>query len=123
MEQKPTSADTPLRIQIEDGRMRIPPAWRELLHGAERVYITNRLITHLLQKQRVLVLFTLDERDRFETNLKAKDIPEARLLVTFYFTNFAEDPIGPRGRIPIPNQLQKFPHTTTVLLCRPDQPG
>ena len=127
---KPLSPATfvALRIKLDNGRLTIPPVFRELLGGSDSVWVTN----FILDKERVLVLCTPRERDQYETILKDQTDREIQLFRTFLIGGGEEVRIDRRGRIRIPLLLLKFVNRTpipnalppgeprTVLLCRPE---
>jgi MraZ protein len=101
----------------EQGRVIIPADFRELLHGAGHVYITN----YLLNGERCLTLFPPDQWDQFLAKFKDRRNPknEANLknprlrknvqhLETFVVGGAHKIPIDVQGRILIPPKLRKF---------------
>jgi len=117
-----------LRIKLDNGRLIIPPVFRELLRGIDSVWITN----FILDKERCLVLCAPHEWYTYEAILKDQTDRELQLFRTFLIGGGEEVRIDRRGRIRIPPRLLKFVNRTplpnvlpsgeprTVLLCRPE---
>ena len=106
------------RTKIDRGRLRIPAAFRQLLH--DDVVLTN----YVQDQERCLLLFTPAEWVKFEATLDGtrSDDSELRLCRTFFLGGAAKLPIDRQGRVVLPALLRKFLTSATVLVCRPDAP-
>jgi division/cell wall cluster transcriptional repressor MraZ len=111
------SASAP-RTKLDRGRLTIPAAFRKLLRGTDRVFLTN----HFHGQERSLLLFTPVEWTRFEANLNGlrSNDTELQLFKTFFLGGAAELPIDMQGRVLLSAPLRKFLTSAAVLVCRPD---
>jgi MraZ protein len=108
------------RTKIDRGRLRIPSAFRHLLHDQHHVFLTNYIYGH--EHERCLLLFTPDEWVRFDANLSGirNTDKEMQLFKMFFLGGAAKLPIDRQGRVLLPPLLREFFTSETVLLCRSD---
>jgi MraZ protein len=105
------------RTKLDKGRLRIPAAFRQLLHGAHHVFLTN----YCQDQERCLLLFTPAEWAKFGARLnRISDFSKLSLFKTFFLGGAAKLPIDRRGRVVLPALLRKFLTSATVLVCRPN---
>src|ERR1700730_1275924 len=102
------------KTMLDQGSVKIPPALRLLLRDADDLYIT-----HHMNRERGLLLFTPGEWKKFETDLSNRrpwDRTE-QLLVNFYLGGVHKVPVDRQGRIQIPERLRRFfPYPVITLL-------
>ena len=99
---------------LDQGSVKIPPALRLLLRGADHLYITHHMI-----RERGLLLFMPDEWKNFETDLRNRHKWDRReqLLANFYVGGVHKVSVDRQGRIQIPERLQRFfPNPVITLL-------
>ena len=103
--------------KLDNGRVKIPVAFREPLRGADHVFITNFLF-----HERSLMLFAPDEWGRLLAKLHKKHPTLQRheqLLEAFIFGGSANLPIDRQWRVRVPLRLLKFVHGTPPSAALP----